>query len=825
LKKTAVQYALVCVAIIAGLAYYYWPWLSGQQAFYQTDITNYFEPLCKFVAERYRAGQIPLWNPYLYCGMPQCAVLSPSMFYPGTLLFVPFSFSQALAIYLIVHQLLATLGMFLLVRSLRWGTLPALIAALGFGLCGYMYSGYQNFTLMATATWFPWLLYFTRQISIDRTLRNVLYAFGLSVSVFLTIAAGRPEVWLGTMAVTFAFMVASAVRTKEWRRLAYRVVAFGLGIALAGPVLLPALEWTRLSPRQHGMNLAFAMTWNANWYDWISTTFIPPMGNLFTIGNPYYNVVGSRFGALPYVGSGYVGPLIMTFAVFALFGGKWRWKWWLLALLVGSMIMTAGADTPIAPWLADNVPFLNFFRYPVKLLVVPCFIACLLAAKGASLMFDRKIGLPILISLGLVWLAFVIAGNWLQNYNEMIPQLVTRFEKSTYSPSVVFAAQRMFGDSFAGTATFGIVCVFLSWMQQAKMAPSKIISACIVCLLALTLGFGMASYQPAGRDPQLLSGMPKLATDIKSCLSHAIPGLKYSSRCAYLYPDPLFFALDSNEGDPDGKLYYYMRQLLVANLSVAWNVPSAQGYEAANKGAYDRILSQCVTSSSFSTAPELRSVKSDAPLSRFYANAAVDTVICQTEFKYKEFSSFEKGYFSLFRQDPQLNFTILKHEAHPRAYFANQVVWVDDAWHEFAGRLPDPRDPEKISANTFVEMDAGQDRLLNVATPTPDCKILGKSDEDNLVALSVELPEAKPNQKYFLVLCDSFYPGWEATVDGQAVDVFKTNGFFRGIIVPPGHHEIVFSFRPLSVLVGSILCMVALIAYAAILLITRRKPT
>jgi hypothetical protein len=48
----------------------------------------------------------------------------------------------------------------------------------------------------------------------------------------------------------------------------------------------------------------------------------------------------------------------------------------------------------------------------------------------------------------------------------------------------------------------------------------------------------------------------------------------------------------------------------------------------------------------------------------------------------------------------------------------------------------------------------------------------------------------------FLVLSDSFVPGWTAEVDGRAGDILPVDGAFRAVAVPPGTHSAVFRYRP-----------------------------
>ena len=64
------------------------------------------------------------------------------------------------------------------------------------------------------------------------------------------------------------------------------------------------------------------------------------------------------------------------------------------------------------------------------------------------------------------------------------------------------------------------------------------------------------------------------------------------------------------------------------------------------------------------------------------------------------------------------------------------------------------------------------------------------------------------------VITQQLAPGWRASIDGHDAETFR-DGVFRAVRVPRGHHEIMWRYRPASLIVGS---CVTLLAFARLLL-------
>jgi uncharacterized membrane protein YfhO len=75
----------------------------------------------------------------------------------------------------------------------------------------------------------------------------------------------------------------------------------------------------------------------------------------------------------------------------------------------------------------------------------------------------------------------------------------------------------------------------------------------------------------------------------------------------------------------------------------------------------------------------------------------------------------------------------------------------------------------------------------------------------------------------YLVLSDSHYPGWQATLDGTPTPIHRANFALRAVHVPAGSHRVRFAYEPRSFHVGLTVSALALGGIFAALFVTRRN--
>jgi hypothetical protein len=92
------------------------------------------------------------------------------------------------------------------------------------------------------------------------------------------------------------------------------------------------------------------------------------------------------------------------------------------------------------------------------------------------------------------------------------------------------------------------------------------------------------------------------------------------------------------------------------------------------------------------------------------------------------------------------------------------------------------------------------------------------SERNNCLQLFV-----KAKEDSFLVLSDTYFPGWKAYIDGNPVKIFRANYNFRAVSIPPGKHEVEFLYHPMSVKLGFLVTSLGIIGILVMGLSSRFK--
>ncbi len=147
------------------------------------------------------------------------------------------------------------------------------------------------------------------------------------------------------------------------------------------------------------------------------------------------------------------------------------------------------------------------------------------------------------------------------------------------------------------------------------------------------------------------------------------------------------------------------------------------------------------------------------------------------------------------------DFVLLRNPlAVPRAFVVYDVREAPETL-ELMAAMSDPDFDPLVSS--YVEGKS----LSDAAAPPRGVPARIVEEEDTRVVIAADL-EAPG----LLVLADSFFPGWRASVGDEELEILPVNHLFRGVMLPAGRHRVVFEYRPWTLPVGAAVSGVAALA-------------
>jgi hypothetical protein len=331
-------------------------------------------------AQLIRSGYLPLWNPYIFSGMPLFATAQLGILYPLNWFYVPFSATTATNLMVIATYVVAGMGAYLYARQVGASVAGAAITSLAWQFGGAMIGQISHINIAQTAAVMPWVFWATERYAERGTFKRAAL---ISVFIALQFFAGHQQAFVNSLLLVSAYLITMAATHAESRRRYLVSFAFvATGLLMAAIQILPTYELLRHSER------------SAATYEFFSS-FSMPKRFVLTFVAPYVMGGGdARLFRAPYVGPpyypemvGYAGLLTIILAVIAVARRPdARTKFW-TAVAVICLLLAFGGYAPLQSYkLIYYLPLLNLFRVPARHLMEVDFALAVLAGRGFTLL-------------------------------------------------------------------------------------------------------------------------------------------------------------------------------------------------------------------------------------------------------------------------------------------------------------------------------------------------------------------------------------------------------------------------------------------------------
>jgi O-antigen/teichoic acid export membrane protein len=368
----------------------------------------------QFIVQSLQAGEVPLWNPHLFAGVPFLAAGQSSALYPLSALFYILPLTRAYGLFTVLQLWMAGIFMYAFGRVLRIGRFPAIVAGITYQLGAFFLVSVVFTMIIAAAAWLPLLLAIIEVMVRKQEEKGsgpfvpILYVVTGALALGIHVLAGHPEILVYTLLVTACYALTRLALL--WRRVgtwkpALRLAIWlgfmtGLGLGLGSAQLIPLLELVTRNFREGSVAYADVLGWSYPTRQIL--TFLMP--DFF--GNPahhgYWDLVSRQWvgvdrifwGIKNYVEAGsYVGILPLVLAIVAVLGAKRpspdrRHVWIFAALAVVSLLFAFG--TPLYAILYYGLPGIKQLHSPFRWIFPYTLSVAVLAGYGAKRLVDLR---------------------------------------------------------------------------------------------------------------------------------------------------------------------------------------------------------------------------------------------------------------------------------------------------------------------------------------------------------------------------------------------------------------------------------------------------
>ncbi|MBU0569676.1 YfhO family protein [Candidatus Micrarchaeota archaeon] len=344
-----------------------------------TDAISQFYPWRSLVGEFWRAGKVPLWNPYMFSGTPFLATLHSATLYPLNAVYLFMNNINAWNTLVFFQILLAGIFMYLFLRELGLKKEARIFGAIAFAFSGYMIAWLEFATGGHAGLWLPLLLLL--ELKLIKTQKRQ-WLIPIAMTFFCVFTAGDFQVPLYIIATYFLFGLflmnkSSKTKSKNFFKI---IAGFIFGIFLSLPQLLPTLELFSNSIRQTDPYIAEYFYGLMHWKK--ITNFIWPdfFGNVVT--RNYW----AEHGYHEYLAFG--GITTLCFSTYSFFSKKLKFETFFWLLFLGSLLFLFPTPIAFLPFKL-KIPALGTSSAS-RIIFLTDFCLAVLGAHGLSKWMEKK---------------------------------------------------------------------------------------------------------------------------------------------------------------------------------------------------------------------------------------------------------------------------------------------------------------------------------------------------------------------------------------------------------------------------------------------------
>jgi len=831
-------FILACGVLLLAVAVLYRELIFGGKVFFAPDSMSAGSLVTAGKNLLARDGY-PLWNPYLFAGMPSFGSLCFTPYvYPVNFvlgIFVRYLFFPEYT-WLLFHTFLAGLGTFLLLRERGVRMSAALPAGvLMMWMPNLVAIGANGHGSQACAVaYLPLALYFWDRLWRGKGLvangAALALVFGLSmlrghlqVSYYTYGLVGLHAFYFGVMRI----LDAARARTSDtsplpgsWRdRLgagasqmklaiadvlgAWLVLALvvGLSVMMSAVLYLPVTDYAKHSIRgaslEGGLDYSYATMWSLHPLEMI--TFLVP--HSFGFGKELY------LGHMPFTDyPNYLGVVVFAFALVAVIGVRGRWVRFLSVVWVVATLISFGNFFPVlyGP-LFKLLPFFNKFRVPVMILIVQQLATMVLfgigldGVLGAERERLRGRATRVLIAAAAVFAAAVLShGYWTGGFAGAAAKHV----RVTHDPDQQRMVAQMAGQ-FLARDVFQLALIGLFAALAVFAFARRNLGAALLAAIILVLG--AADYYRVDRfilHPEIFlhhDGYRILhdrsETERFKASDEMVEFLKKQPQPFRVLP------VDGAQTEPAGDgtpppISFELQGLFATNRFMVFDIGSVGGYQPAKLQDYEEFIRALKFSMEHGRLDlaDMMNTRYLVAGVRLADHPALKPVWAGRDYNGEARAIYENA------------------GAFPRAWVAGayRIEKSDEALAVMANGEVDLRHTVMLDKKPAVEPVPGDSAAVTVVK-------LGAMESSFQVTLD------RPG---IVVVSEVYYQDWKATVDGAPAEMLRADHVLRAVALPAGHHEIVFHYDASLVREGATISIttftLTLLAWAGAALLRRK---